>query len=149
MNAKWLVWILVVALPVTGYYAWNAQQAQLGRQALAATHLEFKPLDAALGEARTQGRPVLADFSAIWCPTCRALHQTVFTNAAVKAAIGAGYVLARVDYESPEAPAFMQRYDVHGFPALLVLDADGRLLRRLPVTLDAAAFAAALQAAPG
>lgn len=149
MDRKWLRGILVLVLAVGGYFGWNAYQTQLGRAALAATQLEFKPLDAALAEARSNGRPVLAEFSAIWCPSCRALHQTVFTDAAVKAAIGAGYVLARIDYESPEAPAFMQRYDVHGFPSLLVLDADGRLLRRLPVTLDAAAFAAALKPAPG
>lgn len=145
MRWKWFGgWLLLPLLAVGGYFAHTAWQTRLGERALAATHLEFLPLDQALAKAKAEGKPVLADFSAIWCPTCRALHATVFTDAAVQAAIAKQYVLSRVDYESPEAPAFMTRYDVHGFPTLLVLDADGRLLRQLPVVLDAAAFAAAL-----
>ena len=135
--------MLIAALPLLGYGAYLAHtewQTHLGEQALAATQLDFKPLPQALAQARAEGKPVLADFSAIWCPSCRAMHETVFTDAAVKAAIAKGYILSRVDYESPEAPAFMDRYGVRGFPTLLVLDADGRLLRQLPVSLNPATF---------
>ena len=69
----------------------------------------------------------------------------MFSDPAVKAAIRDGYVLAGIDYESAEAPAFMAKYQVSGFPTLLLLDGDGRLLRRLPLSFDPAAFAAALQ----
>ena len=87
---------------------------------------------------------MLADFSAIWCPACRRLHAEVFTDAAVKTAIRQGYELSRIDYESPEAPAFMARYEVSGFPTLLLLDGEGKLLRRLPLSFDPAVFAASL-----
>jgi hypothetical protein len=39
----------------------------------------------------------------------------------------------------------MQRYGVQGFPSLLVLSADGMLVRRVPVSFDPAAFAASLR----
>lgn len=145
MNRKWLKWSLLAVIPVAAYFAHTAWQTRLGEQALAATHLDFRPLDQALAEAKTEGRPVLADFSAIWCPTCRAMHATLFTDPAVKAAISDGYVLSRVDYESAEAPAFMDRYGVRSFPSLLVLDGDGKLLRRVPVSLDPATFLAGLK----
>jgi thiol:disulfide interchange protein len=135
---------IVAAIAIGGYYGFNAIQTQRGKSALAATQLVFRPLPEALALAKSQHRPVLVDFSAIWCPTCRLLHRTVFTDAAVKAAITQGYVLARVDYDAAEAPAFMQQYGVTGFPSLLVLDADGRLLRRLPVQFEPAAFVAEL-----
>jgi thiol:disulfide interchange protein len=143
---KRALWIFVAAVvALGGYFAHTAWQTQRGEAALKATALEFLPLEQALALAKVQGKPVLVDFSAIWCPTCRALHAEVFTNATVKAAITTGFVLSRVDYESPEARTFMQRYEVQGFPTLLVLSAEGRLVRRVPVSFDPVALAASLR----
>ncbi len=143
---KRALWVFAVAVIATGsYFAHTAWQTQRGEAALKATALDFLPLDRALALAKSQGKPVLVDFSAIWCPTCRVLHAEVFTNTAVKEAITGGYVLSRVDYESPEAPAFMQRYAVQGFPTLLVLSADGQLVRRVPISFDPGTLAATLR----
>jgi len=123
---KRALWIFVAAVIATAsYFAHTAWQAQRGAAALKATALEFLPLERALALATSQGKPVLVDLSAIWCPTCRLLHAEVFTNTSVKQAITSSYVLSRVDYDSPEARAFMQRFAVKGFPTLLVLSADG------------------------
>ena len=141
-----VLWTFVAAVFATGsYFAHTAWQTQRGEAALEATALEFLPLERALALAKSQGKPVLVDFSAIWCPTCRVLHAEVFTNATVKQAITNGYVLSRVDYESPEARAFMQRYAVQGFPTLLVLSAGGQLVRRVPISFDPATLAATLR----
>lgn len=140
------LWIPVAAVVATGsYFAHTAWQTQRGEAALKATALEFLPLEQALALAKSQGKPVLVDFSAIWCPTCRTLHADLLTNANVKQAITSGYVLSRVDYESPEAPAFMRRYAVHGFPTLLVLSEAGQLVRRVPISFDPATLAARLR----
>ncbi len=145
MRSAILTLAVVAVLALGGYYGFNTIQTQRGERALAATQLKFIPLPDALATAKSQHRPVLVDFSAIWCPTCRLLHQRVFTNAAVKAAISQGYVLARVDYDAPEAAAFMQKYDVTGFPSLLVLDGEGLLLRRLAVQFEPTAFVSELE----
>lgn len=149
MNKRTL-WLCVAAVIVTiVYFGHTEWQARRGQAALKATALQFLSLDQALVVAQAQGKPVLVDFSAIWCPTCRALHADVFTDAAVKQAITTGFVLARVDYDEPEARAFMQRYAVQGFPTLLALSSDGRLLRRVPISFNPAALAATLRECPG
>ena len=143
---KRALWTFIAAVIAAGtYLAHTAWQTQRGEAALKATALEFLPLEQALALARVRGKPVLVDFSAIWCPTCRVLHAEVFTNATVKEAITTGFVLSRVDYESPEARTFMQRYEVQGFPTLLVLSAEGRLVRRVPISFDPVALAASLR----
>jgi thiol:disulfide interchange protein len=143
---KRAIWIFVAAvIAIGGYFGHTAWQTQRGEAALKATALDFLPLEQALVLAERQGKPVLVDFSAIWCPTCRVLHAEVFTDARVKEAITTGFVLSRVDYESPEARTFMQRYDVQGFPTLLVLSAKGGLVRRVPVSFDPVALAASLR----
>ena len=142
-NPFWFV--VAVLIGIGGYFAHTEWQTQRGEDALRSTSLDFLSLEQALVGSKAQGKPVLVDFSAIWCPTCREMHANVFTNTVVKQAIKEGYVLARVDYESPEAPAFMRRYEVQGFPTLLVLSDAGTLLRRVPVNFDPAAFAASLR----
>jgi len=145
ITRKGLRWLVYALVPLALYFGNVEVQTWRGEQALAATELPFAPLEQALAQARTSGKPVLADFSAIWCPACRRLHAEVFTDPAVKAAILAGYELSRIDYESPEAPAFMARYGVTGFPTLLVLDQDGDMLSKLPSGFDPAVLAAALK----
>lgn len=143
---KRALWLLLASAAAYGAYeAHTAWQTERGEAALKATALDFLPLEQALALAQAQGKPVLVDFSAIWCPTCRVLHADVFTHLAVKQAITSGYVLSRVDYESPGAQVFMQRYGVRGFPSLLVLSADGALVRHVPISFDPATLAATLR----
>ena len=141
MNRKIIGGLLLLAvLGVGGYFGYNAWQSRLGQQAIAASGLQYLSLDAALAQSRASGKPVLVDFSAIWCPVCRAMHEA-FADTRVRDVIEHGYVLARVDYDSDGAPAFMQKYDVTGFPSLLVLNGEGQLLRRVEVSTDPATLA--------
>lgn len=137
-------WLRLGALLLVVYLANVQIQTWLGKRAIEATALNFLPIESGLAEARASGRPVLVDFSAIWCGACRAMHQNLFTDPTVKDVLAHDYVLVRVDYDAPEAEGFMQRYGVRGFPTLLVIDGAGTLLRRLPVPDTAAEFVALL-----
>jgi thiol:disulfide interchange protein len=136
--------VILVAAVTTVLVGPEMYRSWRGTQALQATGLQFLTLDAALAESRTRSKPVFVDYTAKWCGTCRAMHNRVFTDARVREAIARGYVLALVDYESPEADAFRKRYDAEHTPTLLVLDGSGNLIRRLDVTLDPQVFLAEL-----
>lgn len=142
-----LKWLRLGAIFLAVYLANIQVQTWLGKRAIEETALTFLPIEQGLAQARASGRPVLVDFSAIWCGACRAMHQNLFTDPGVKDALARDYVLVRVDYDSPEAEGFMQRYGVRGFPTLLVVDAAGTLLRRLPVPASAPEFVALLEQA--
>lgn len=138
---RWSIYAVIIA----GIYFANVEvQTYLGKKALHATGLEVVELDRALALADREDKLVLADMSAIWCPTCRRLDRTVFSNSRVQDAIAASYVFSRIEYESAEGEAFMEKYNVFGYPTLLVLNPDGSLARRLPLTFDSDAFIAAL-----
>ena len=109
-------------------------QSWLGRKALENTGLNPLPLQQALIEANKQGKQVLADMSAIWCPTCRKLDNNIFSKSEVQAAMHEKYIFSRVEYESAEGEAFMKKYNVKGFPTLLILDENGNKLRQLNLT---------------
>ncbi len=137
--------VVTLAITVAAVYFGNVEvQSYLGRKAVAATGLDPVSLEQALVQAKTGDRLVLADMSAIWCPSCRRLDREVFGNLAVQEAIRAKYVFSRIEYESAEGEAFMETYGVRGFPTLLILDARGNLVRELPITFDPERFLANL-----
>jgi thiol:disulfide interchange protein len=84
--------------------------------------------DGALAEARSANRLVIADFSADWCPPCQAMKHDVWPHPKVASAISAGYIPVLVDADRDTVLA--DRYQVSSIPTILLLDADGRVVKR-------------------
>jgi thiol:disulfide interchange protein len=97
--------------------------------------------DAAVAQARTSGRPILADFTGSdWCPPCKRLKAEVFSTPAFATWAADKVVLLEVDFpragnQPPEVAvgnnALLDRFKVEGFPTILLLTADGAELGRL------------------
>ena len=65
----------------------------------AAAAAEYRAFDqAAFAQAQAQGRPILVEVFAPWCPTCRAQSPIVRTIAAD--AVFANLVVFRIDYDN-------------------------------------------------
>lgn len=141
---SWMSWAILVAVMVAAYFINVEVQSWMGRKALAETGLVMLSLDDALTKAKQENKAVLVDMSAIWCPTCRKLDKTILSNVLVKQAISEKYVFSRIEYESDEGSAFMARYNVRGFPTLLILDANGAALKQLNLTFVVDEFIAQL-----
>jgi thiol:disulfide interchange protein len=135
---------VVILLAILGYYSNNTIQSYLGQQAIDKTGLEIRTLDQALEVAKGSNKLVLADMSAIWCPTCRKLDKQVFSDEQVKTQLNQDFVYARIEYDSAAGERFMQHYQVTGFPTLLVLNAQGKKLVQLPINYEPIPFLATL-----
>lgn len=144
-NKAILIGGIIILLSVLGYYGNKTVQSYLGQQAIEETGLDLRTLEQALKVAKRSNKMVLADMSAIWCPSCRKLDKQVFSNEQVKSKIDQDFVYARVEYDSPAGERFMQDYQVTGFPTLLVISAEGEKLVQLPVSYQPEAFLVTLQ----
>ncbi len=82
----------------------------------------------ALDRAKARHSLVLVDFSATWCPPCLAMKHDVWPNADVTALVKKSFVPVSIDIDHDNGLSGM--YNVSGIPAVLVLDASGRVLRR-------------------
>ncbi|MFO7692178.1 MAG: thioredoxin family protein [Vicinamibacterales bacterium] len=99
-----------------------------GAEAPASAIVWQTDLDAALAEARASNKRVLVDFYADWCPPCVAMKHDVWPHPEVARAVDAGYVPLLVDADRDTVLG--ARYQVSAIPTLLLLDADGRIVKR-------------------
>ena len=84
-------------------------------------------LDAAL---RSAGRPVMLDFYADWCVSCKEMERFTFTDAAVQAKLSNALLLkADVTKNDDDDRALLKRFSLFGPPGTIFFDADGRELQ--------------------
>lgn len=146
VNVSVLRTVLTWGAIALAVYFGNVQiQTWLGQRALARTGLTVHTLDEGLQAAADSGRLVLADVSAIWCSSCRSFDSRVLADAAVREQIDRRFVFVRLEYESDAGRAFSRRYGIEGFPRLVVLDATGELVARLPTVYDPGVFLHSLE----
>ncbi|RMF98802.1 MAG: protein-disulfide reductase DsbD [Gammaproteobacteria bacterium] len=84
-------------------------------------------LDAVLLAASSAGRPVMLDFYADWCVSCKEMERYTFTDPGVQAALGDALLLqADVSANDAADQALLQRFGIFGPPTILFFDASGR-----------------------
>ncbi|MEU6238181.1 thioredoxin family protein [Kitasatospora sp. NPDC047058] len=86
-------------------------------------------VDAAIRQAKSDGRNVLLDFGATWCGNCKALDKTL-GDSQVQSVLNASYHLVQVDIGGHSTTNFnlLKKYDSQGsykMPVLIVVTPDG------------------------
>lgn len=86
-------------------------------------------LKQALAEAKRENKPVLLDFYANWCLSCKEMERIVFTAPAVKSLLS-HFILLRADVTANDAvdKALEHQFHVIAPPTFLFFSADGQEL---------------------
>jgi thiol:disulfide interchange protein DsbD len=107
-------------------------------------------LDAQLDAARAAGQPLMLDWYADWCISCKVIEREVFAAPQIAPRL-ADYRLIRFDItdSNPEQRALLDRYKLFGPPAVLFFGPRGQELAEARVVgeIDARQFAERLNRA--
>ena len=89
-------------------------------------------LDSAISAAA--GKPVMLDFYADWCVSCKEMERYTFTNEAVRTRL-AGMVALQADVtqNNDEHKALLKRFSLFGPPGIIFFDRQGKQLNDLRV----------------
>ena len=120
-----------------------------GGNAPAEAHAEFNrmaapdDIRAQLARASEQGQPVILDFYADWCISCKIMEREVFSQPAVITAM-TPYTLLQIDLtdNTPAQQSLLEDLGLFGPPAILFYDGDGEEVSDLRVLgeMDKAQF---------
>lgn len=76
---------------------------------------------------RTAGRPVMLDFYADWCVSCKEMERFTFSDAAVQKKLSGALLLkADVTANNTDDKALLKRFQLFGPPGTIFFDATGR-----------------------
>ena len=80
------------------------------------------------------GKPVMLDFYADWCVSCKEMEALTFSDARVKEKLGTMLLLqADVTADSDEHRKLLKRFSLFGPPGIIFFDARGREIKGLRV----------------
>jgi len=88
-------------------------------------------MPSALERARSEGKPVLVNFYADWCVWCKRLESTTLRDAKVATVLQNEVVPLSLDVDD-EGKELSNQYRVDGLPTIIVLDAAGQEIGRIP-----------------
>ncbi|MCP4870988.1 MAG: thioredoxin fold domain-containing protein [Proteobacteria bacterium] len=87
---------------------------------------------ATLSSAKTEGRPVILDFTADWCAACKELEHKTYTDAAVlQCADEFETVMIDGTTDTPEFVELKKEYGIKGLPAVYFLCPEGDVVKEL------------------
>jgi len=111
--------------------------------------LSWEPTDfvAARQKARDEARPLLVDFTASWCVSCKELDKLTFSDPSVEREAGR-FVAVKVDAtndEDPKVERAPSEFEVKGLPTVILYDSSGNEVVRFNDFVAAEPFLAALR----
>ena len=92
----------------------------------------------ALARAEAQGKLVLLYYTTTWCAPCRVMEATTFEDPEVAAWVAEHTIALKLDGDLSRGRA--KRYDQHGYPAVVYVNADGTAVDRIVGLVDSAEF---------
>ena len=125
------VWLLARIIPSNSrpFYLLHPNQIETAATSHFQTIKSVADLKRVLIYAKQQNKPVLLDFYANWCLSCKEMERIVFTALAVKSLL-AQFILLRADVTVNDAfdKALEQQFHVVAPPTFLFFTADGQEL---------------------
>jgi len=86
--------------------------------------------------AQAEGKFVFIDFYADWCVPCKWMDETTYTDENVVETLRNGFVSVKVNIDDFDGYSLKEEYDVRILPTLIVLDQNGKVVKRFEESMS-------------
>lgn len=130
-----VIFIYSILLGSTTFIDFNPLPFQSRSTALFTTIKSVDELDASLKNAKASRKPVILDFYANWCLSCKELDHLTFSNPMVKTELNK-FVRLRIDVTQNNIndKVLLRRFNVIAPPTLLFFNSSGQLIPEARIT---------------
>ncbi|MDX9723935.1 MAG: thioredoxin family protein, partial [Myxococcota bacterium] len=129
-KSKLLAWLAALAIIGVGIHYLNFETRKAGSETLASERIEWRAFEGEQSlELADQGHTLLLDFTADWCPTCKANEAVAIETDAVGELIrelGVIPLKADMTADNPVASQWVEHYGRVAIPLVVVIPAGRR-----------------------
>ena len=95
--------------------------------------IQFSDLtfEEALKKAGEEGKRVFMDCYTTWCGPCRVMNMQVFPQKILGDYFNKHFISLKMDMEKGEGKVLLEKYQVEGFPTMLLLEPDGSVVCKM------------------
>lgn len=84
----------------------------------------------ALAESKKMQKPIFLDIYATWCGPCKKLAKYTFSDKDVAKYFNSNFINLSLDGEKDLGATLADQYGITGYPALLFINSDGKLIQQ-------------------
>jgi thioredoxin-related protein len=91
---------------------------------------KFPGMDKALAKSVSVNKPIFIDTYTDWCGWCKHMDKEIFSDYDVASYFNENFICMNIDGDAESSASFISKYEVSGYPCLLILDSEGNVLNR-------------------
>ncbi len=91
---------------------------------------KFPGMDKAFAKSVAENKPIFVDTYTDWCGWCKHMDKEIFSDADVATYFNENFLCMNIDGDAESSASFISKYEVSGYPCLLILDSEGNVLNR-------------------
>lgn len=89
-------------------------------------------LEKAIKKAKSSGKLIFIDVYTTWCGPCKEMAATTFQDSEVGKLFNNKFINLKIDAENDaDGPTISKAYTISGYPTLLFINGDGKLVKKL------------------
>ncbi|MFQ5585071.1 MAG: thioredoxin family protein, partial [Calditrichia bacterium] len=96
-----------------------------------AVNFENSSFKEAQAKAGKENKVLFVDFYADWCSPCKRLDKMVYKDKEAGEFINSNFVSLKIDGEKGEGPQLMKKFNIPGYPTLILFDPQGNEIDRV------------------
>lgn len=120
--------LFLITLPVFMAFSlkpFPASSVTNGLKAAEGIQFENESWANTLAKAKKENRLIFLDGYTSWCEPCKMLRETTFKDEQVAGLFNKNFINVSIDLEKGDGPALSKKYNVTGYPTLLVVNPNG------------------------